>query len=358
MAAACFLYAPFEALVWGGFLLDEILFPDYRKQLVRRPVFIVGNPRSGTTFLYKVLAQDTQNFTCTRTWESVFAPSITMRRVCYVLAALDRCLGSPLQGWIAGGEERLQQEITMHKFALLAPEEDEHFHVHTGSAVEIWLFAAFLEDAVPLTFFDSMLPDQDRERIIGYYVRCVQRHLYAHCTDQHPGQRYLAKNPYSSAKVGSLYRCFPDAKFVYLARNPLDMIPSWVSSVAYGWRFAGGTPDLYASRDFVLDMAEHWYRYPLECFERAPRDSYILVRFDELVADIEETVRDIYDRFGLEPSPSLVRAARKAAERSCQYASQHLYSLEQVGLTREQIVDRLADIFERFGFDTREDGGD
>ncbi|MGH3562828.1 MAG: hypothetical protein ACRDTN_13790, partial [Mycobacterium sp.] len=33
--------------------LDELVYPRYRKQALDRPVFIVGNPRSGTTFLHR-----------------------------------------------------------------------------------------------------------------------------------------------------------------------------------------------------------------------------------------------------------------------------------------------------------------
>jgi hypothetical protein len=353
-AGACSLYPLFEAAIWSGYLLDDILYPGYRRQPIKQPVFIVGNPRSGTTFLYNVLAQDTHNFTCTRTWETILAPSVAMRKLCRALATLDRRLGSPLLRQVALLEERLQQEVSMHKFALQTPEEDEHFLLHTCSALELWLFTALLEGAIPLTWFDSIPSDQDRERIMGYYERCIQRHLYAHRDDPRAGPRYLSKNPFSTAKIGSLYKRFPDAKFVYLARNPLDMIPSWINSVAYGWRIPGGTPDPYGSRDFVLDLAEHWYRYPLNCFERAPRDSYIVVRFDDMVADIEGTVRGIYERFGLESSGSLTLAVQKAAERSRRYRSRHTYSLEQVGLPRERIVNRLRDVFVRFGFDTRE----
>jgi hypothetical protein len=299
-----------------------------------------------------LLAQDTPNFTCTRTWESLFAPSIALRKLFWRLAALDRRLGSPLERLAATCEERARREISMHSFALRAPEEDEHLHLHIWSAIEIWLFTAILEGAIPLTYF-STLPEPDRQRIMSYYVRCVRRHLYAHRADPHPGRHYLAKNPYASARIGSLYEHLPGVRFIYLARNPLDMIPSWISSVAYGWRLVGGTPDLYASRDYVLDMAEHWYRYPLQCFERAPRDSYVLVKFDDLVSDVEGTVRDIYRRFGLDWTASAARAAREASVGSRRHRSSHVYSLEQVGLTREQIVHRLGDVFARFGFDTR-----
>jgi len=35
--------------------LDEIFYPDYKKQKIEKPVFIIGNPRSGTTFLYDLM---------------------------------------------------------------------------------------------------------------------------------------------------------------------------------------------------------------------------------------------------------------------------------------------------------------
>jgi hypothetical protein len=35
--------------------LDRVFFRGYRKQPIDRPIFIVGNPRSGTTFLHRLL---------------------------------------------------------------------------------------------------------------------------------------------------------------------------------------------------------------------------------------------------------------------------------------------------------------
>jgi hypothetical protein len=43
---------------WVGFAADEILFRGYRKVQIRDPVFVVGVPRSGTTFLHRLLARD------------------------------------------------------------------------------------------------------------------------------------------------------------------------------------------------------------------------------------------------------------------------------------------------------------
>ena len=41
------------------------------KNKVHQPVFVIGMPRSGTTFLYNLLSQDTQRFRAPRIWEFV-----------------------------------------------------------------------------------------------------------------------------------------------------------------------------------------------------------------------------------------------------------------------------------------------
>ena len=51
------LYCLAEITAWIGFLLDSIFFSGYRDQPVRKPVFIIGPPRSGTTFLQRLLAR-------------------------------------------------------------------------------------------------------------------------------------------------------------------------------------------------------------------------------------------------------------------------------------------------------------
>jgi hypothetical protein len=139
---------------------------------------------------------------------------------------------------------------------------------------------------------------------------------------------------------------------IYLARNPLKVIPSYISLLHYTWRVLGDPPPEDATgRDFVLRMAHHWYRYPLERLAAAPSDQYAIVRFSAMVHDPAKTVSAIYRRFGLEVSPAFARELREATERSRDYTSEHDYSLQQFGLTREEILRQFGDVFEDFGFD-------
>jgi hypothetical protein len=345
------LYTLVELVNWLGLAMDAILFPAYRQVEVKGPVFIIGNPRSGTTFLHRLLARDEKNFSAMRTWEMLVAPSVTMRRMFWALSALDRRLGRPAARVLGMLEESWQADNVVHRVAMRAPEEDEYLLVHIFSCLKIWLYVAMLDEAERYTYFDSQMPEKDKERIMAFYTRCLQRHLYAH---NHGDKRYLAKDPHFSPVVDTLYRCFPDVRIIYLARNPLDMIPSYVSLKENEWRLLGDPEKAYSSREYILDMARHWYTYPLERLDQASQDSYIVVNLNHLVNDARATVRKIYDRFGLEISPEFDEILRQATERARNHKSQHVYSLQKMGLTHAQIVATYRDVFERFGFDSRE----
>ncbi|MCK5354333.1 MAG: sulfotransferase, partial [Methyloprofundus sp.] len=59
--------------------LDYILFPGFWRQEVKQPVFILSNPRSGSTFLHRMLEKD-QQFTYLSLWQSLFN-SITIYKL-------------------------------------------------------------------------------------------------------------------------------------------------------------------------------------------------------------------------------------------------------------------------------------
>jgi hypothetical protein len=353
---ALYLFFPlFELATWLNLLLDNVFFRGYRRVEIAEPVFIAGNFRSGTTFLHRLIARDRDRFCTMQMWEVLFAPSILQRRVVQALVALDRRIGAPLGKRMATVEDHWQEENPMHTVSLGAPEEDDYLLLHAWSALTIGLSSGILEESVPYTRFDTALSESDRDRIMAFYRRCLQRHLHAHSAG---GMQYLAKNPALTPKIDSVLRRFPDARIVLLVRSPLEMVPSFVNMMQFSYRVLGvperaiGSAAGDALRHFVLDMARHWYTYALERLERAPHENYIIVRYDDLVADPAGTVTRIYDHFGFEIGPAYAQILQAEAERARDYRSRHAYSLEGTGLTREGIVSQFQDVFERFGFST------
>ncbi|MCK4800700.1 MAG: sulfotransferase, partial [Anaerolineales bacterium] len=127
------IYLPAEVLIWSGLLLDELFYPAYHDVKIKQPVFIIGNPRSGTTFLHRLLAKDTASFISMRTWEIFGAPSILMRRVFRRVAKLGRTLGAPVTRRIKGMQRLWKENDAIHRLAIYEPEEDEFLLIHIFS---------------------------------------------------------------------------------------------------------------------------------------------------------------------------------------------------------------------------------
>jgi hypothetical protein len=349
------LYPLLEIVVWLGLWLDEVLFRSYHRVPADASVFVVGNPRSGTTFLHRLLARDQDRFATMSMWEIIFAPSIFGRKIVKALSTVDRWLGSPLHRYLAAVERRWWKQNVMHRVSLRMPEEDDYLLLHRWSALTAGLSSGLLEEAMPYTYFDTALSKVDRTRTMAFYKSCVQRHLCAH--REVNGKQYLAKNPALCPKLATLLEHFPEARIIYLVRSPLEMIPSYASMMDFSWHTLGVPVDGDGLHQYVLDMAQHWYSYPLEQLEKVPPHQYMVVKYDDLVADPERTVTEIYRHFGFEMTPAFARVLHEEAERARAFQSRHDYSLEEVGLERQEILDRCGDIFERFGFDTQEQIG-
>jgi hypothetical protein len=300
------------------------------------------------------LALDTHTFAWPQTWEILFAPSIVMRRMCRGVVALDRRLGGWLHRLVAVGERRWQQKNYMHKQALSAPEEDENFLVHAWLSLTPWSFGAMLDEARRFTFYDQAVPRAERRRAMAFYRRCVQRHLYAcGCAPGNDRPIYLAKNPAFNSRVDTLLDEFPDARFIYVARNPLDAVPSFASATKWVWDFVGDPVEVESLGHYATELAGHGYCYPLERLERLPSDRYVVVRFDDLVGDAESTMTHIYRHLDIDLPPAYARILRQESERARSYRSRHRYAMQELGLSCEQIIAACAGAFERFGFDTR-----
>jgi hypothetical protein len=349
------LYPLLEIVVWLGLWLDELLFRSYRRVSVDASVFVVGNPRSGTTFLHRLLAKDGDRFTTMALWEIIFAPSITTRKFVRALSNLDRWLGSPAHRYMAAVERGWWKKNVMHRVSLRMPEEDDYVLLHRWSALTAGLSAGLLDEAMPYTYFDTALSKVDRTRTMAFYKACVKRHLRAYRDEG--GKQYLAKNPALCPKLVTLLEHFPDARIIYLVRSPLEMIPSYTSMMDFTWETLGIPVDGDGLHRYVLEMAQHWYSYPLEQLNKVPPHQYIVVKYDDMVADPERTVTEIYQHFGFEMTPAFARVLHEEAERARAFQSRHDYSLEEVGLERQEILDRCDDIFERFGFDRQAELG-
>jgi hypothetical protein len=338
-----------QVVHWICFLLDDILFPNYRDISIREPVFVIGTPRSGTSFLHRILSKDTETFTTFKLWELIFAPSITERKIWMMLGRLDRILGGPGRRFIADFDHQIHKNARkIHRISLFEPEEDELVLLTNFSSVFLSFMFPFSEKLRPLYSFDLKTPPDEKQRIMRFYKTCLQRHLYFHGTDR----RFLSKNPVFSSKIDALKEFFPDARIVCCVRNPYNAIPSLLSLLTASWRRFHNDLKGHIFRDDVLRMVLHWYRHPIDRLQSMTGDHSTFLTYDSLAQDIRKAIGGIYDQFGLQISPAFRRQLATELQKSRAYKSEHIYSLEEFSLTPEQILGDFEDVFEYHKFNT------
>ncbi len=327
--------------------LDKLFYPDHQNQNIDQPIFIVGNFRSGTTLLHRLLAKDPR-FTGMTSWEIYVAPSIVQRKLIRWFMRINRAIGNPAGKLINAFEQSLKNYSYMHKTGLNEIEEDGQINLHLWTSYHLLAFFPFPELVRDFIYYDDRVPEHQKAEEMAYYQEVIKRHLYAN-----QGKRYIAKNPTYSPKVRTLHEKFPDAKFINLVRSPLRVIPSAVSMFANHWRTYGEPTVEYPETgpEVVMEQARYWYIHPHEYLRTLPEDQYIRIRFKDLTRDPEAAIHLIYRQFGIEMTPEYAQVLHEESEKAKKYKSKHRYSLMEMGLSQKKIRETFGPALQEIDLD-------
>ena len=345
-----YLVWPIGSLMhWFFFFLDDIFFPGHKTQPIEKPLFILGNLRSGSTFLHRLLSRDSETFTSLTIWDIYLTPSVTQKKITQFVSRVDKKLGGYLHRLLYAFDRRTLGKFKIHRISFFQPEEDENILLHSWDSFWVSFLFPFMDEFPNYQHFDQAIPAAHKRRNMAFYKSMLQRHMYA------TGKKYfVAKAPAFSAKIETLVEFFPEACIIYLARNPLDMLPSTVSWINYARRVFTDPGEKYLYLDEILDFTQHWYRYPLKYLDSHPSPRHLILNYEDLIQRPEQVIRSFYEQFGYPEKPGLDIIVDEAVKETLSFNSDHVYSYEEMGFTRQQIIELYPDIFERFGFDKRE----
>ena len=340
------LFLSLQGVHWIGFLLDDLLFRGYRKVQIREPLFIVGLPRSGTTFLQRVFARDSERFTTLRLWELLLAPSVTERKFWLGMGVLDRVLGSPFSRLGRWGERMgLSWLDVIHEVSLNDPEEDYFLLLPVFACFLLVVPFPYHEAIWTLARFDE-LPEAERAPVMRFYRAALQRHLHV----VGPEKQLLSKNPSFTPFIRSLLETFPDCRILCCVRNPLEVVPSLLSSVGTGAKVFGYDVAEPGVRDRFVDMLAFFASHSVTNLDQLPESRQAFVPLKDIKGDMEGFVLELYRRFGWEAGREFKERLGEDSQRSKEYKSRHTYSLEDYGLTPDEIRERFSTFNSRFQF--------
>jgi hypothetical protein len=306
-------------------LLDWIFFPGFRKLQLKKTAFIIGVPRSATTYLYTILAQDTEHFTCYKLWEIIFAPSIIQKYILLRIIKTDKCVGRPLYHFSLFLDRLFFNKISrLHPFSFSEPEEDEMLLLYAFASMYLTFFFPGVDALDPHFFFDMNISAKKRKKIMLFYKHCVQRHVYVF--NRNEEKIYLSKNPCFMPKMVSIAETFPEAKLIYMLRSPLKTIPSTISLNANIYSVFSGMIKENPFANKTSDLIIGWYKTADEAIGKYWSNRNIIIPFKKITGQPQLTVNEIYKFLQLIPGTTIQNLLNEEQQRSENYESEHKYN--------------------------------
>ena len=128
---------------------------------------------------------------------------------------------------------------------------------------------------------------------------------------QRGGERWVLKSPQHLEQFGPLLDVFPDATFVVTHRDPVSVIASNATMLAYMARLNQSSPDPRRIGHYWSDRIQQMLEAGMRDRDLLPVGRSLDVRFDEFMADDLATVERIYAVVD-QPFTPAVRAAMAA----------------------------------------------
>ena len=181
-----------------------------RQPLQNPPVFIIGHWRSGTTHLHNFMGQDPQ-MGYVSTYHSVFPEMLFVQPARYIFESFMR---------FALPKKRQGDNVVMDADY---PQEEEFAlgNIHALCYYNFWYFPnKTLEFYRRYIDFEG-ISDRDLRTWKIEYERLIKKALI-----NTKGERFVSKNPPNTGRIKLLLELFPNAKFIHIHRNPVEVFLS------------------------------------------------------------------------------------------------------------------------------------
>jgi len=316
-------------------LENRLMFIDARKKRpeifarpLNPPIIVLGLPRSGTTFLHRLLAQDPQN------------------RGLYFWELIRQTPPDKRMDF-----RRLKAKMEYTVFQKLSVSLD-HIHVVRDSEYEecIWLMMTTFHSGAfyvmaPVFSYILWCMKQDRLKVYEEYVQLLKLYQFAA-----PKRRLVLKAPAHTGSLPEIKRLMPDAILVQTHRHSADVVNS-INSLIYWTHY--NVVDRIDIRKMVqchLDMLEYEINRNL-----SSRKNYGIgvfdVLYEKLLAEPLSIVENIYQAHGLNLTNRAKTRMKKFIAANPQHKhGVHKYCADDFGISENKIIEPFEEYMTQFGY--------
>lgn len=312
--------------------------PDILRRRIVRPVFITGLPRSGTTFLHTLLAQDPTN-AVPRFWQLIYPYPL---RTCLTPADCRRT--------------RVARQLNV--FRHLSPELDGLHPVETDAPQECTDITAQV--------FQSLRFDTTHR--IPSYRRWIDAHghdaayrfhrrFLQHLDAQVPGRQWILKCPDHIFALDAIQAIYPDARIVLVHRDPLNVLASVAKLTELLRRPFTRRVD---RKEIGREVSDRWAEGAarmVAAASHAGANRILHLHYSDVISAPMQSMAALYRHCGMSLGEDAKRHMQAYLQRMPRGGyGVHRYSLAEFGLDAAHLRERFSRYIDVFGVAPRNGG--
>lgn len=298
------------------------------------PVIVVGLPRSGTTHLVNLLAEDTR-FRSLPFWEIVEP-----------IPVLGDGPGRD------GVDPRFLRAVATHEVTLAASPLTALMHDQAPTAIEEECELLDLDLCTYVLEWHARVPGwRDHAETLDQHAhyRFLRKELQVLSYLRGPN-RWVLKCPQHLERLGPLLAAFPDATVAFTLRDPVAVLQSAITMIAHGDRNRRHEVDADGLAAYWVDRIERLLRAAVRDAHLIPAAQRVDVEFREFMADDLTMGLRIIEQAGLEVTDAArSRLAAYVASNPRGKDGRIVYDLRgDFGLEPAELYERYAFYFDAF----------
>lgn len=241
---------------------------------MKSPIFIVGEGRSGTTALRKMLGEHPSIWAVPK--ESyIFVDKWPQANPCYKFTKLDDLVLALAIGMNRVGQSLNKKGAAQYTRDVLAGGELES---HIQKFIEDFKSS---EEYSVMARNEAIQSSEVFDAICNFMVK------------QKSATRFVEKTPYHLYCIEAIRTYYPKAKIIAIYRDPRAVVLSWIKRKS--------------SFKTLLGAAKSWARAVKQMLKYKDDPDYKIIRYEDLITEPETTLRDLMKFLDEEFSPDLLK---------------------------------------------------
>lgn len=311
-------------------LLEAIVYTRRIQQtkITYPPIFILGHWRSGTTLLHNLLTLD-KRFTFPNLYQVMYPNHFLLtERVASALTARFLPKTRPMDNVPAGWQLPQEDEVALLMMTLMSP----------------YLMVAFQGERPRYGRFFSLeqLTPAERTLWIDSFLYFLKKLTIR------ADKPIILKSPSHTYRIPLLLELFPQAKFIYIYRNPYDVYKSTLHLRRTMFTENGL---MEATEENLREDSLETYRDCIETYERTkqliPPGHLHPVKYEDFESDPVSHLRQIYEGLNLGDWAAAEPAIQREVAKNADYRK-NSFAVDEA--EQQMVYDRLRFAFDLYGY--------